>query len=230
MTRCLAIVPCKSLSERLPKKNMMRVGGQTLVERAVFVAHGLDAVVLASDDEAIIEHGARMAERIRLRAIPFLLGAELAELSGKRVPMEDVIEAVIARYPADRYVLLQPTSPLRKRRHVASALAMLGEFDSVLSVHEVTKEVYFSGRVVDGVWTSGRPKGVRMFTADLPKLVTENGAIYAWTHDTWIKTRDRSGGRCGAMEMSPEDSVDIDTPQELERAQKAYDWNERHEP
>jgi CMP-N-acetylneuraminic acid synthetase len=228
--KTIAIVPCKSLSERLPRKNTMRVGGQTLVERAVYVANACDAVVLCSDDEAIIAQGVAMAERVRVRAIPFLLTDELA---GKRVQLEDVIETVIARHPADRYVLLQPTSPLRKRRHVASALAMLGEFDSVLSVHEVTKEVYFSGTVSKaGEWTAGRPKGVRMFTNDLPKLVAENGAVYAWTHDTWLKTRDRSGGRCGAMEMSPEDSVDIDTPAELERAQKAWNWDatERHEP
>lgn len=228
--RTLAIVPAKALSERLPRKNTMRVGGQTLVERAVYVANTCDAVVLCSDDEAIIAQGAAMAERVRVRVIPFLLTEELA---GKRVQLEDVIEAVIARHPADRYVLLQPTSPLRKRRHVASALALLGEFDSVLSVHEVTKEVYFSGTVSkSGEWTAGRPKGVRMFTNDLPKLVSENGAVYAWTHDTWLKTRDRSGGRCGAMEMSPEDSVDIDTPAELERAQKAWSWDatERHEP
>jgi CMP-N,N'-diacetyllegionaminic acid synthase len=238
--KTLAIVPCKALSTRLPKKNLMRVGGQTLVERAVFVAHGLDAVVLASDDEQIIEHGTRMAERIRLRAIPFLLTPELA---GQRTSLEDVIEAVIARYPADRYVLLQPTSPLRKRRHVASALAILATTgcDSVVSVHDTTCDVYFAGVCFKDPsdaagspmrWRQLRPEGQRLFTNDLSKTYSENGACYAWTHAHWGRTRDRKGGDCRCMEMDAMDAIDINTPADLERAQKAWSWDamERNEP
>lgn len=228
--RTIAIIPCKRTSERLPSKNMMRVGGQTLVERAAFVASGLDLVVLASDAEAIIEQGIRQAERQQTRAVGFPLDEQLA---GKRAHLEDVISEVIRRHPADRYVLLQPTSPLRKRRHVHSALAILSKTgcDSVISVHEVTKDVYFSGTIDrDGRWASGRPKGVRLFTSQLPKLVAENGAVYAWTHDCWSKHRDRSGGDCRAMEMDVDDAIDIDTPAELERAQRRFSWvDDRHE-
>lgn len=233
--KTIAIVPCKSLSERLPKKNMMRVGGQTLVERAVYVAAGCDAVVLCSDDEAIIAHGADMAARLKLRAIPLVLDADLAELSGRRVPMEDVIEAVISRHPADRYVLLQPTSPLRKRRHVASALAILEKTgcDSVVSVHDTTCDVYFAGVCFrdpsDAAgspmrWRQLRPEGQRLFTNELSKTHSENGAVYAWTHEHWMRTRDRKGGDCRCMEMDPMDAIDINTPHDLERAQKAWDW------
>lgn len=220
--RTIVIVPAKAQSERLPGKNTLRVGSHTLVEHAIAAAKGVGLVVVASDSEAILRRACDFAQLANIEAVPHVLSAELV---GKRVPMEDVIEDVIRLRPADRYVLLQPTSPLRRRRHVASALAILERTgcDSVLSVHEVTKEVYFSGTLDrDGRFTSGRPPNVRMFTNDLPKLVTENGAIYAWTHDHWRKTHSRMGGDCRAMEMLPEDAIDIDTPAELERAQRWF--------
>lgn len=250
MIDSLAIIPCKSLSERLPRKNMMRVGGRTLVERAVYAAQECTAVVIASDDQAILDHGRAFAERVPLQCSTVLLSADHV---GKRVHLEDVLADIIARHPARRYVMLQPTSPLRRRRHVASCLAMLDHegCDSVISVHDVTKDVYFAGDLdertgrftpwrtagagfLDAVakfWT-GRPAdrtsavqcvpNSRRFTNDLGKLVAENGAVYAWTHDHWIKTGSRMGGDMRAMEMDVDDAIDIDTPAEMERAQRRF--------
>lgn len=215
-----AIIPCKSKSERLPNKNRMRVGGRTLTERAVWAAQGCDLAVVCSDDPGIIEEAQAMARMIGVEAVGLLLPEDLV---GKRTHLEGVIDEVAKAYPADRYVMLQPTSPLRKLRHVASALTILHRCDSVLSVHEVTKEVYFAGTIdEDGRWTPDRPKGERVFTNDLEKVVCENGAIYAWTHDCWLRYHDRSGGDCRAVEMDSDDAIDIDTPAELERAQRRF--------
>lgn len=222
MTYRLAIIPAKRLSQRLPEKNMKRVGGRTLVERAIHSATSCDAVAVCSDSPAILEHAQRFCEAMRLRFIQVPL---TEELTGKTVHLEAVIEHVIGLHPARAYVLLQPTSPLRQRRHVASALAILERTgcDSVLSVHEVTKDVYFAGTADEsGRWTPHRPKGERVFTHELSKVVAENGAVYAWTHECWQTYRDRSGGDCRIMEMDVDAAVDIDTPAELDRAQRAH--------
>lgn len=247
--RTTAIVPAKALSERLPNKNSMRVGGRTLVERAVYCADGADVVVIATDDAEHERAALAMAESIGVRAAVLRL---TPELTAKRAHLEDVISEVVARWPADRYVLLQPTSPLRQRRHVKSALAILQRSgcDSVVSVHEVTKDVYFAGELMEdsgrffpwrmaagdglhhaadgffrgtmGAWGLD-PATARRFTNDLRKLVAENGAVYAWTHDHWRRTGSRMGGDMRAMEMDVSDSVDIDTPSELERAQRGFE-------
>lgn len=250
MTTTIAIVPCKAKSERLPSKNAMRVGGRTLVERAVHVCDRADLIVLATDSTQLAADGMRVAESMGVRAVHLELDAELA---GKRTQLEDVIAAAIDRWPGDRYLLLQPTSPLRRRRHVGSCLAILERTgcDSVVSVHDVTKDVYFAGDLDHATgrfvpWrTSGSeladhafrfylggrascfldsylPTG-RRFTSELGKLVAENGAVYAWTHEHWLRTRSRMGGDMRAMEMDVDDSVDIDTPKELERAQSRFD-------
>ena len=219
--KTVALIPCKSKSERLPAKNLKRVGDKTLVERAVYVANKCDLVVLCSDSTEIIDLGLAMAETVGVRGVGLVLDEEMAELTGKRVPMEDVIEAAIRRYPGDRYVLLQPTSPLRRRRHVQSALALLDEVDSAHSVHEVTEEVYFSGTTdASGCWTPDRPWGTREFSNDLQKRLRENGAIYAFTHDHWTKTRNRMSRNNRTVEMLPEEGIDINTPADLERAQR----------
>lgn len=244
------IVPAKTLSERLPNKNAMRVGGRTLVERAVYCGQDADVVVIATDDAEHERAGLAMAESIGVRGAVLRL---TPELTAKRAHLEDVISEVVARWPADRYVLLQPTSPLRQRRHVKSALAILEKSgcDSVVSVHEVTKDVYFAGDLDERTgrfcpWRLCRGRHLyaaaesfftgtaaayapsddnknRRFTNDLSKLVAENGAVYAWTHDHWRRTGSRMGGDMRAMEMDVSDSVDIDTPAELERAQRRFE-------
>jgi CMP-N-acetylneuraminic acid synthetase len=249
--KTIAIVPCKAKSERLPFKNTKRVGGATLVERAVHVCDRADLVVLATDSSEIAEAGMRMAEKVGVRAVHLELDAELA---GKRTQLEDVIAAAIERWPGDRYLLIQPTSPLRRRRHVASCLALLEQTgcDSVVSVHQVTKDVYFAGDLEErtgrftpwrmsgagladaafGFWYGAAAScfldasliGERRFTSELDKLVSENGAVYAWTHAHWQRTGSRMGGDMRAMEMDPDEAIDIDTPQELERAQRRFGW------
>ena len=113
------------------------------------------------------------ADRLRLRCF----GVQLDEsLTGKRVHLEDVIAHVVALHPARRYVLLQPTSPLRQRRHVASALAIMERTgcDSVISVHEVTKDVYFAGYYdADGRW---HRNGARQ--CGNPRTASRHGSIH----------------------------------------------------
>src|SRR5204863_420745 len=57
--RVLGIIPARYASSRLPGKPLVDIGGRSMVARVVEQARkakGLQAVVVATDDERIVEH------------------------------------------------------------------------------------------------------------------------------------------------------------------------------
>jgi len=125
--KILAIIPARSGSKRLKGKNMRILNGESLVNRAIRIAkkHPLiDDIVLTTD----------IKELYKLKDIKIIKrNWALCRDETKMIP---VIKDVITKYPDyDAYVLLQPTSPLRKPEHITRAIKSLGDkFNTVVSV------------------------------------------------------------------------------------------------
>lgn len=134
--RLLVVVPARGGSKGLPGKNLLPVGGVSLVGRAVRT--GLSAVatlaarspdfagkvVVDTDDRAIADEGLAWGAEV-----PFLRDAALA---GDGVAMFDNVDACLRRwaergFEADTVLLLQPTSPLRSLADVLACVAAYEE-------------------------------------------------------------------------------------------------------
>lgn len=130
----LCIIPARSGSKRLLGKNMMEIEGKTLIELAIKCAEDsgvVDRIVLSTDSKSIRNEYGKYA--------PFLRSSKLAQ---DNTPMIDVVLDTITWLSNrgeeyDTVVLLQPTSPLRRPRHIRWALKRLEEGDSLASVCEV---------------------------------------------------------------------------------------------
>jgi CMP-N-acetylneuraminic acid synthetase len=113
----VALIPARGGSKAIPRKNLAPLGGRPILAWTVDAARESRAVtrtVVSTEDEEIA-------------AAARGLGAEVldrpAELSADETPMQDVIEHALAELPRpDVLVLLQPTSPLRRARHVDEAV------------------------------------------------------------------------------------------------------------
>jgi CMP-N-acetylneuraminic acid synthetase len=122
--RLLTVIPARGGSKGLPGKNVMTVGGVSLVGRAVLAAKealrtfategslAVTRILVDTDEETIAAEARRWGAEV-----PFLRPAELA---GDVVPMIDNVLFAVARMAAlpepldaDTVLLLQPTSPLR---------------------------------------------------------------------------------------------------------------------
>jgi CMP-N-acetylneuraminic acid synthetase len=122
----LGLIPARSGSRGIPRKNERTLAGRTLVERAVDVAHAsgvIDRIVLTTDSELIGAIGLRAGIDVILRP---------AELAGDDTPMVSVIEHALtelehADWRCDVIALLQPTQPLRRPEHIREALRILEE-------------------------------------------------------------------------------------------------------
>lgn len=222
-----AFIPARGGSKRVPRKNLRRVGGKTLLERAIESAllAGIDRVYVSTDDDEIAVHATECGA-LAIRRPP--------ELARDHSTTEEAITHWWRKLPADErpdaFVLLQPTSPLRSPRHVREAVGLLEATgaDSVVSVTRSPMHA-FAGRVRPrehaAEWRPDRPHEHRPQTqaASVAQLGHENGAIWITTRALWERTSLRQGGDCRAYVMDAEDSIDIDTEADLTHANAVLD-------
>lgn len=221
MTRIAAIIPARGGSKRLPGKNLRLVGGRTLVARAIDVAAACGCEPwVSTEDDAIAAHAASLGALVRARPIA---------LASDRASTESVIEdwwrhAFEGR--PDVIVLLQPTSPLRSAADVRSCIEAVvsGGYDASLTV-TVSHTHHFAGRLrahANGtrMWIPDRPIEWRPRTQELAERAHENGAVYAFTGEHWSTHHNRLAHykRTAAIVMPEWRAIDVDTAEELERA------------
>jgi len=182
--RTLAIVPARGGSKGLPRKNVKMLLGKPLVAWSVVQAKNcpsIDKVIVSTEDADIAD-----VARKNGADMPFMRPKKLATDGAK---MMDVVLHVLASYEDrgesfDRVVLLEPTSPLRKRGDLENALSALTadrRADSIISLGEVHLE---SPYVMKGI-----EKGfVRPFLNEgkkfhqrqqMPKVYFPYGVVYA---------------------------------------------------
>jgi CMP-N-acetylneuraminic acid synthetase len=125
-SRFLGVIPARGGSVGLPGKNLMEVQGISLIARTVLIAQKIREIqwiIVSTDDEDI----AKEAERAGAN-IPFKRPIHLARSD---TPMVEVLKHAVdwfcssisdANAACDGVVLLQPTSPMRKREHVTGAI------------------------------------------------------------------------------------------------------------
>jgi CMP-N,N'-diacetyllegionaminic acid synthase len=220
----LGVVPARGGSRAIPRKNLALLGGRPLLAWTAAAARAsrrLDRVVLSTDDAEIAEAGRGLGLEV-----PFLRPPALA---ADETPMVDVLRHVVAALegeggrPIDVVVLLQPTSPFRRAEHVDAAVETLLRTgaDTVVSVVEVPHQ--FSPASVmrlDGDRLTPYEGGPMILRRqDKPRVFARNGpAVLAIRRDVVVRKGALYGDDTRAYVMSAEDSIDIDGPDDLDRA------------
>ena len=120
----IALIPARKGSKGFPRKNLAKVGGKTLVARAIeesIAASVFDEIIVSSDDEEVFRiarlYGVTVIERPR-------------ELAANTISSDKVISNVIDVHqiePSTVIVYLQPTSPLRTVLDIENGLITLIE-------------------------------------------------------------------------------------------------------
>ena len=210
----LGLIPARGGSKRLPGKNLMKLGGRTLIERTVDAAApviGLDNLCLSSDSEDILAEGRRLGIRSLMRPAPLATSTSTAK---------DVALHVLDTLPQYRTLLyLQPTSPFRTSDMIRTCLLVYekGDSNSVLTVQK-------SPLAPEDIWALRDGKMVRSKSIATQPLLP-NGAVYVCGVDALC--RDTSGGfmvvPSRTVVMTPEQSVDIDTAEDFTLAKALVD-------
>jgi len=215
----VAIIPARGGSKGVPGKNLRRVGGIPLVERAVraaSAASGVDLVVVSTDDAAI----AAVAEGAGARVV-----ARPAELAGDTASSEsallhtlDVLESEGAR--VGTVVFVQATSPFIPSEGIAEAVDQIvsGRFDSVFSAYETYGFLWRRN-------AEGRAAAINHDAAHRPRRqdrephYLETGAFYAFDAVGFRRFQHRFFGQVGIVEVPESSAVEIDDEQQLALAE-----------
>ena len=119
-------------------------------------------------------------------------------------------------------VLLQPTSPMRRSKHIDGAVKLFysSGADTVISVTEPQSHPYWCWMPSHGALVPYFSRGhIATQRNELPPAFVENGAIYVVRRDL-LSNRTIYGDRVVGYLMDTPDSIDIDTDQDFELASR----------
>lgn len=191
---CLALIPARAGSKRVPSKNIRELNGHPLIAYTIAAAlesRVFDSVVVSTDSEEI----AAVARHYGAE-VPFLRPAELAaDLS----PDIDWIEHVLAKLEAqgrayDAFSILRPTSPFRLPEAIRRAWDLFCKERDADSLRAVEKCAQHPGKM----WVIRGQDRPRMFPLlpfgpkeqpwhstpyqALPEVYVQNASLeIAWT-------------------------------------------------
>lgn len=219
----LGLIPARGGSKGIQNKNIRLLAGKPLIAHTAgcALASGVcTRLVVSTDSEEIAAVAARCGVEV-----PFLRPAELAQ---DTTPMMPVIQHAIRHmeesgWKPDAVILLQPTAPLRRPEHLQQAVALFhaGDCDSVVGVSPVPGHYhpYWNLVVDDGVLREFHPGGLRTTRRqDLPPVYSRDGSLYLFTRDLAMEQGTIYGQRCRPLFIEPEDSVNLDSMEDWERA------------
>jgi CMP-N,N'-diacetyllegionaminic acid synthase len=219
----LGVIPARGGSKGIPDKNLRVVGGRPLLAYtadAVRASRRMAHAIVSTDSLAIAD----AARAIGLE-VPFLRPPELADDDAPMLPvLQHALREMAHRgRAADAVVLLQPTSPLRRAEHIDEAIAQLERTgaDSVVSVVEVPHQFSPASvmRLEDGRLRPYEAGPTLTRRQDKPRVYARNGPAVLAVRAHVLEAGSLYGDDCRPYVMRLGDSLDIDTPDDLELAE-----------
>ena len=234
-TSILAVVPARGGSKGIPRKNLAKVGGTSLIgwaARTVADLPWIDAAVLSTDDEEMAAEGKACGLEV-----PFMRPDEFATDGASSVGMWQHAwresERAFGRV-FDVSVLLQPTTPLRQPDDVRRCVDAVVEdgHRAATTVSRVpghfTPEKTLSlddDGVIEFIMGDRAVHGARQA---IPAYHYRNGICYAVTRETLLDHGHIVEDDCVGVEID-RFIVNIDEPFELELAEFMLDKERRNE-
>ncbi len=124
--RILAVIPARGGSKSIPRKNLRRICGKSLINYAADICNQLswiDYSIISTDDEEMAEEGRKYGLEV-----PFIRPEELATDSASSLDMWRhawLFSEKLKDFEFDISILLEPTSPLRTKNDIEKCVTKL---------------------------------------------------------------------------------------------------------
>lgn len=232
--KILGLIPARGGSKGIPGKNIKKLGGKPLLQYTTESAKQsclLNRVILSSDDREIIG----VAEKIGLE-VPFLRPQELAQDDTSSLAVIQHALHFFAKKGEqfDAVCLLQVTSPFRRKGLIDAAIEKFSKdnFDSLVSVREVPAEFnphWIYEEKVGQLKIATGEKEIISRRQELPKAYHRDGAIYLTKTEVLLEQNSLYGNKIGFIDTTGDPYVNLDTPEDWERAEalvESGEWKE----
>lgn len=226
--KVLGVIPARGGSKGVPRKNIRMLAGKPLIGYTIEACQQsklLHRFVVSTEDFKIRQiaksYNCTVIDRPENLALdstpsfPVILHAALATASKFA---EDY----------DAICLLQPTTPQRRGVHIDHAIERFKEStaDTLLSVSRVPEHFHpnwvFISSENQELERACHDTPMISRRQDLPPAFIRNGAIYITRWDTLVSGQTLYGSKLISFEMPIKESLNIDTLQDWQRAEKIF--------
>lgn len=221
MPRC-AVIPARGGSKRIPRKNIRQFAGMPMIAHAIEAAltsDCFDSVLVSTEDQEIAS-----IARAYGAEVPFMRPVDLADDHTATVPVVQhaIRELAAAGRRYDHVCCIYATAPfvsgdlLREglRRLVASGESF------AFTVAEFPSRIQRALRIAgDGRIEPISPENALVRTQDLEPAFYDAGQFYWGTADAWSQGLTIHGPHAVPVVMPAHRVVDIDTPEDWQRAE-----------
>lgn len=213
----VAVIPVRGGSKGIPRKNLYRLGRDTLLERAIklgLACGRVDRVVVSTDDAEMHEIASRYGV-----AAPSLRPAHLATDTARTVDV--VLDLLDQISVSNAYILLlQATSPLRTLSDLEQLLDIFekptGDAEAIVSLTKQDEpHPNKIQKMEDGFVRSYLNVDSTVPRQTLPKVFRLNGAFYLIHANTLRSKTTFLPPRTLPYIMPPERSINLDGPLDL---------------
>lgn len=222
----LGIITARGGSKGIKHKNIVSIGGKPLI------VHTVDSALKSELDDVIVSTDSKKIADVAKKAgasVPFM---RPKALSGDKTSSLPVLKHALKEYESisgkkvDIVVLLQPTSPFRKAKHINDAIRLIssGKADSVFSVVPLEVSPNWLMKIdkkrLKFAFGSNFSKIRRQ---DLGNYYRMHGLIKAFTCEVLTKAKKYPfGKKAMPLVTSKKVAVEIDDPEDLEIAKKLF--------
>lgn len=207
--KVLAVIPAKENSVGLPNKHLMLIKGFSLIEYTFQFAEKIkefDEIFLTTDSEKIID----ISKKYKRIKVPFI---RPKNLSLNNTTTNEVIKHLIQNTNEDftHIVLLQPTSPFRKKEEIIKIIKLLEEgHKSIIGVSKPFNHpadfIFKEGNKNRWILDDYRGKIRQKF----PEVFFNNGALYAFEIEFFLKENKIYDENSKLLIMNEFSFIDID--------------------
>lgn len=211
--KIVAIIPARSGSKGLKDKNIKALNGKPLISYTIESAiqsQLFEEIIVSTDSEVYAEIARQYGG-----STPFLRDKALAkDCTGTSEVIKDVLERLKKQNKSyDYFMILQPTSPLRKAEDILKSVQLLLEkkANAVVSVCECEHPLKWCIALDEELSLEGfntlSNKSRRQVEEKYYRL---NGAIYLANTAYYLKDENFYKDKCYAYVMNKKNSIDID--------------------
>ena len=225
--KIVAIILARGGSKRIPLKNIKHIGNKPLIYYPIALAKKIkeiDRVIVSTDHPEISKVAVKLGAEV-----PFQRPANISEDVASELVTEHALRYLIDKenYEPDIVITLTPATPFTQQADLKKGIELLiqhPEWDSVTTVRKATESPHWMidmaadhscktilGNVLDGEYNVSQ---------NLKQFYYPMGAFFINRVDRFLKNPSLYGKAWGAIELSSEKHIDIDTPEEFEMAKK----------
>lgn len=218
--KTLGIILARGGSKRIPKKNLKKIDGKSLVEISIeqaFNSKYIQDVIVSTDDIDIEKVSVKAGAKVIERPEEYRNDNTINEADNILVDLIKKLEIEKSFY--DIFVLLYPTAPLRTVNDIDKSIEKIinDGCDSALTLSRDQSYIWktdINGNKLTPVNYDPKhrvPSAIHDYIQ-----YKENKAVYVFKRELIIETNCRIGGKIGYVLMSSLNSIDIDIADDLE--------------